>query len=49
MHGLPLRDFYKRKNYESLGRYLLGMLLVTVVLIPVGLFMKLIHKIWIKF
>ncbi|UUV46623.1 hypothetical protein [Bacillus phage vB_BanS-Thrax3] len=48
MIGMRVRDFYKRENYEDTWKYLLGMFLCTFVLIPIGLFMKLLDKIWMR-
>lgn len=45
MIGMRVRNFYKRKNYESVWKCLLGMFICTFALIPIGLFMKLLDKI----
>ncbi|UGO47680.1 putative membrane protein [Bacillus phage vB_BanH_McCartney] len=46
MIGMQVREFYKRRNYETFWRYLLGMFICTFIFIPLGLFLKLIDKIF---
>lgn len=44
MIGMRVRDFYKRKNYENVWYFLLGMLICTFIFIPMGLALKLFDK-----
>ncbi|AFQ96501.1 putative membrane protein [Bacillus phage vB_BceM_Bc431v3] len=43
--NLRARDFYKRENYETFWRFLLGMVICTFILFPIAFFLKLVDKI----